>query len=51
MNILDPLTMNVQALEEKDKQLIKAAYRRLLRAIGDNPLQTEDIWKSLTSKG
>ena len=42
MNFLDPMLMNVQALEEKDNQLIRAAYRRLLRAIGDNQLQPED---------
>ncbi len=42
MNISDPMLMNVQASEEKDNQLIRAAYRRLFRAIGDNQLQAED---------
>jgi GTP diphosphokinase / guanosine-3',5'-bis(diphosphate) 3'-diphosphatase len=42
MNFYDPLVMNVQALEEKDKRQIRAAYRRLLSAIGDNPLPPED---------
>lgn len=42
MSSSDSMIADVQSQQEKDQRLIRAAYRRLLRAIGDNTLQLED---------
>lgn len=42
MHTANPMFANAPFQQEKDDRLIRSAYRRLLRAIGDNKLQAED---------